>query len=175
MPHVIEPATTGRAQCRACGRKIERGELRFGERRENTFGEGESTLWFHPRCAAYARPEQLLELLNAETIADAESLRPVAETSREHPRLPQVKGAERSPTGRASCRHCHRPIAKDAWRIALMFFEEFRFDARGYIHASCARDYFGTTDLIDRIKHFSPEIPASELEDLSLAVTHSGS
>lgn len=56
-----------------------------------------------------------------------------------------------------------------------MFFEEFRFDARGYIHAECARDYFGTADIVDRIQHFSPEIPASELEDLGRAVARDGS
>ena len=40
MPHVIEAAPTGRAKCRGCGRAIARGELRFGERLPNAYGEG---------------------------------------------------------------------------------------------------------------------------------------
>ena len=42
MPHVIEPAPTGRAKCRGCGEKIGAGELRFGESLPNPFAEGES-------------------------------------------------------------------------------------------------------------------------------------
>ena len=167
MVHVLEPATTARAQCRACGAKIERNELRFGEKRENTFGEGESTLWFHPTCAAYARPEQLLEVLNAQTVEGAERLRALADASIANPKLQRLKGAERSPTGRASCRQCQQPIAKGDWRLALMFFEEFRFNAGGYIHSKCAGEYFGTTDIIERIRHFSPDLPPEDIETLA--------
>jgi hypothetical protein len=35
MPHLFEPAPSGRAECRGCGRRIQRGELRFGERLPN--------------------------------------------------------------------------------------------------------------------------------------------
>ena len=170
MVHVMEPAPTARSQCRACGNKIGREELRFGESHENAFGEGESMLWFHPLCAAYARPEQLLDYLNGQTVEDAETLRRVAEASQAHPKLPRLKGAERSPTGRATCRQCQQPIAKGEWRLGLMFFEEFRFNAGGFIHAGCAGDYFGTTDLIDRIKHFTPELTNEDQQELATAV-----
>lgn len=112
MVHVMERAATGRSQCRACSARIARDELRFGERRDNSFGEGESTVWFHPLCAAYMRPEQLLELLSTQTLENTGDLRTIAESSIEHPRLPRLKSAERSPTGRANCRHCRRPIDK---------------------------------------------------------------
>src|SRR6478736_6926755 len=65
MPHVIEPATSARAKCRGCDQKIDKGELRFGERQPNAFGEGEMTLWFHVPCAAFKRPEPFLELARA--------------------------------------------------------------------------------------------------------------
>jgi hypothetical protein len=55
MAHLFEPATSGRSKCRGCARPIQRGELRFGERVPNLFGEGETTLWFHPLCAAIHR------------------------------------------------------------------------------------------------------------------------
>ena len=63
MAHVMESAKTGRAKCRGCDRRIEKGEIRFGERVPNAFGEGETTLWFHVRCAAYKRPQPFLEAL----------------------------------------------------------------------------------------------------------------
>jgi hypothetical protein len=170
MPHVMEPATSGRSQCKGCGRKIERGELRFGERRENNFGEGEMTLWFHPLCAAYKRPEALLELLATGADGEAATLRPLAALGVQHERLPRLSGAERSPTGRANCRNCHKPIEKGAWRLTLTFFEEIRFNASGFIHAGCAQAYFGTTEIADRIRYFSPELTAEELDELTRAI-----
>ena len=63
VPHLFEPAASGRSKCRGCGQPIKRGELRFGECLPNLFGEGETTLWFHPLCAAYKRPQPVLEAL----------------------------------------------------------------------------------------------------------------
>src|SRR5262245_31578888 len=65
--HVIEPASTGRAKCRGCGERIAAGEMRFGESAPNPFGEGETTQWFHLECAAFKRPDPLLEALQART------------------------------------------------------------------------------------------------------------
>jgi hypothetical protein len=63
VAHVFEPATSGRSKCRGCGRPIAKGELRFGESVPNLFAEGDTTLWFHPSCAAHKRPQALLEAL----------------------------------------------------------------------------------------------------------------
>ena len=65
MSHVFEIAPTARSKCRGCGLAIVRGDLRFGEFTPNQFAEGETTLWFHPLCAAFKRPEPLLEALPA--------------------------------------------------------------------------------------------------------------
>lgn len=181
MPHVIELATSGRAKCRGCGLKIAKGEPRFGERHPNAFGEGEMTLWFHPRCAAYKRPAPFLEALAAEPAdakeADArrqmparEALCAAAERGVEHRRLPRIDGASRAPTGRARCRSCRELIEKASWRIALVYFEEYRFEPAGFIHAGCAREYFGTTDLLDRVRHFAPALEAAELDELGAAL-----
>jgi hypothetical protein len=171
MTHLLEQAPTSRSQCRSCGRKIERGELRFGERRSNAFGEGETTLWFHPLCAAYSRPEPLLEFMSSEPGAALAELRPLAELGVAHPHLARLTSAQRSPTGRANCRHCHRAIEKETWRLALVFFEEFRFSASGFIHAACAGEYLGTTELIARVRHFSPDLGEDDIEDLKRAIT----
>jgi hypothetical protein len=166
MTHLVEPASTGRAKCRGCNRKIAKGELRFGERQPNAFGEGEMTLWFHLPCAAYKRPEPLLEALPDHALANADRLAAAARSSLAHPRLPRLSGAERAPTGRARCRACRNLIEQGAWRIPLSFWEEFRSQPSGFIHAACAREYFGTTELLDRIAHFSPDLSAGELDEL---------
>lgn len=168
MPHVIEPATSARAKCRGCGRAIAAGELRFGERQPNPFAEGEMTLWFHLDCAAYKRPETLLEALaeRTEPLDDRARLESEARRGIDHRRLPRVDGAGRAPTGRARCRSCREAIEKGAWRIPLVFFEEGRFNPGGFIHARCARAYFETADLLARIRRFSPELAEADLAAL---------
>lgn len=169
MAHVIEPASSGRAKCRGCGQAIAKGELRFGERQPNAFGDGEMTLWLHLRCAAYKRPEPLLEALDAcagAGLDDAATLRRIAEQGVAHRRLPRVDRASLAPSGRARCRSCREMIDKDSWRIALVYFEGYRFQPSGFIHARCANAYLETTDLIDRIAHFTPELTPAELDEL---------
>jgi hypothetical protein len=179
VAHVIEPATSGRAKCRSCDRPIAKGELRFGERQPNAFGDGEMTLWFHLPCGAYSRPEPFLEAQNAAP-AEAQNAAPaeaqqtdLADAARfgiAHRRVPRLHGAERAASGRAQCRSCREPIAKGEWRLALVFFEEYRFNPGGYIHARCARAYFETVDLLDRIRQFSPELEAAELAEVAAAL-----
>src|SRR6478736_1956147 len=108
MAHVFESAPTGRAKCRGCGELIAKGEMRFGEQLPNPFAEGEMTLWFHPMCAAYKRPEAVLQRLaeGAASVPDAAVLERAARASSAQRRLPRVDGAERAPSGQAKCRHC---------------------------------------------------------------------
>jgi hypothetical protein len=167
--HVIEPASSGRAKCRGCGEKIEKGVLRFGEKLENPFAEGDMTHWFHLDCAAFKRPEPLLETLAAreEPLECRESLETEARKGLEHRRLPRVDGAGRAPTGRAKCRSCREAIPKGAWRIGLVFYEEGQFAPSGFIHAGCARAYFETTDVMARVRRFSPELTEDDLAALA--------
>jgi hypothetical protein len=81
MPNVIEPAPSGRSKCRGCAQTIARDALRFGERLPNPFGDGEMTLWFHPECAAYKRPEPLLATL-LETAGEVPARQRLEETAR---------------------------------------------------------------------------------------------
>jgi hypothetical protein len=166
MPHVIEAATSARAKCRGCDRKIAKDELRFGERQPNAFGEGEMTLWFHLPCAAYKRPAPFLEIAASSGEPAAAALIPAAELGIAHRRLPRVNGAERAPTGRARCRSCKELIEAESWRIPLTFFEEYRFSASGFVHAECAAQYFETIDLVDRAAHFNPTLAAADLDEL---------
>lgn len=172
MPHIIEPASSGRAKCRACGAKIAAGELRFGERLPNPFADegGEMTHWYHVLCASYRRPEAFLELAQASedapAIEDRDRLVNEAKLGIEHRRLPRVSVAGRAPTGRATCRACKSLIGKGAWRIALVFYEDGRFSPGGFVHATCAVTYFETADILRRVKHFSPDVSDADLVEL---------
>jgi hypothetical protein len=187
MPHTIEPAASGRAKCRGCDEKIAKGELRFGERLDNPFGEGEMTLWFHVVCGAYKRPEPFLGALG-HTDADLESittpaapgktadwLRVEADDGLAHRRLPRLNGASRAPTGRARCRSCKERIDQDTWRIALVYYEDGFFSPSGFIHAGCAREYFEAPELaaeavVRRVRHFAPELDAAELAEIAAVI-----
>ena len=170
MPHVFEPATSGRSKCRGCGQALARGELRFGERLANPYADGEMTLWFHPACAAYKRPEAMLEALASDAnIPDREALERAARGSAAQHRLARIDGAEHA-KGQANCRHCREAIPKGTWRIRLVFFEEGRFNPSGFIHPGCAAAYFESTDLIEHVLHFSRYLSAADREEVRRAL-----
>jgi poly(ADP-ribose) polymerase-like protein len=171
MPHLFERASTGRAKCRGCGRNIEKGELRFGERIPNPYAEGETTIWFHPLCAAYKRPEPLLETLAQapEGVPDPEALERAARGASAHRRLPRIDGAERAPTGQAKCRSCHEPIVRGTWRIRLVFYEEGRFSPGGFVHLACRAPYFETSEILDPLLHFSAALSEEDRAELARA------
>jgi len=168
LSHVIEPASTGRAKCRGCGGGIAASELRFGERLPSPYAEGETTQWFHLDCGAFKRPEPFIEALAAreEPLEGGERLEAEAKQGVAHPRLTRVDGAERSPSPRAKCRSCQEPIAKDAWRIRLVFYDEGRFMPSGSVHARCSRAYFETADLLPRLRRFAPDLSEEDLAEI---------
>jgi hypothetical protein len=171
VSHLFEAASSGRSKCRGCSRPIQRGELRFGERLPNPFGEGEMTLWFHPACAAYKRPEPLLQGFGEtlENVPDRERLERAARCSLAHRRLARIDGAERASSGQAKCRSCHEPIARGTWRIRLVFYAEGRFSSGGFVHLDCRKAYFETDDVLDQLLHFSSDLSESEREELTRA------
>ena len=91
------------------------------------------THWFHPMCAAFKRPEPVLEFLSGteDVVDDRDMLRRHAESGVLHRRLPRVDAASRAPSGRATCRHCKTPIDKGLWRIALVYYDDGRFAPSG--------------------------------------------
>jgi hypothetical protein len=177
VPYVFEFASSGRSKCRGCGRSIQREALRFGERLPNPFGEGEMTLWFHPACAAYKRPEPLLQALaeTPENVPDRERLERAARGSLAHRRLPRIDGAERSPSAQAKCRSCRQPIERGSWRIRLVFYgEDGLFSPGGFVHLACRKAYFETSDVLDQLLHFSSALSDDEREELRRACADPG-
>ncbi len=172
MPHVLEPATSGRAKCRGCGQAIKKDEIRLGEKLPNPFAEGEMTHWYHPACAAFKRPESFLEVAEDQpgSIEDCDALVEQAKIGAAHRRVPRVNGAQRSPTGRARCRSCREPIEKDAWRVALVFYEDGRYQPSGFVHAGCVSAYFETTRILMPARHFSPDLDDADLAEFEAAL-----
>lgn len=172
MPHVFELAASGRSKCRGCKQVLQKGELRFGERLPNPFGDGEVTHWFHPACAAYKRPDAVLEALAApsELTADREALERVARAGVENERLPRIDGAERSPSGQARCRHCHEPIERGSWRIRLVFHQEGSFSPGGFVHLACRAAYFQAGDIIAPLLRFSGTLDDDDRQALRNAL-----
>ncbi len=125
-------------------------------------------LWFHLNCGAFKRPEVLLEALQATAteVEDQQRLSGTAHLGIAHRRLTRVDGAQRSPTGRARCRSCRESIGKGTWRIALVYYEEGRFDPGGFTHLTCAEEYLGTKDIMDRLAHFTNEPSADDLAEI---------
>jgi ribosomal protein L37AE/L43A len=179
MADRLEEAASGRAQCRACGVKIAKGSLRFGEELPNAYGDGEvaSVYWFHPRCAALRRPEKMAPLLRdneaTASLPDRQDLLALTERALAHPRLERLAGAERAASARARCRHCQQPIAGGAWRLRLSTFAETGFfEPLGFLHAGCGRAYFEVAEvepLLDRIRLMSPELDDAALEEIRAA------
>jgi hypothetical protein len=172
--HVFEPAASGRSKCRGCGRALARGEMRFGERLPNPYGEGEMTLWFHPLCAAYKRPEPMLEAIaqsaqSGAAAPDREALERAARANVANARLPRIDGAERA-KGQATCRQCRKPISRGEWRIRLVSYDEGQFSPLGFIHLACAQPYFETPAIVEPLLHFSAALPDVERDELRAVI-----
>jgi Poly(ADP-ribose) polymerase and DNA-Ligase Zn-finger region len=176
MPHVIERAATGRAKCRGCGTVIVKDSLRLGEAVPNLYAEkdgAEARHWYHLTCAACRRPEAFLQAVASSELPlpDRGVLEAAAALGVAHHRVPRIDRAERATSARAACRACRTPIPKGDWRISLLFWQDGRFAPGGFIHATCAATYFETTQILDRLRHFTPDLTSTDLDALAQALT----
>ena len=76
----------------------------------------------------------------------------------------------RATSGRATCRSCRETIDKGSWRIPLVYWEEGRFEPSGFVHAGCVAEYFGTTDILPRVRRFAPTLEEADLRDLEAEI-----
>jgi len=129
------------------------------------------TLWFHPACAAFKRPEPLLQALGEmlQQVPERQALERAARSSLAQRRIPRIDGAERARSGQARCRSCHEIIARGSWRIRLVFYGSGRFSPGGYVHLACRKTYFESNEVLEQILHFSPELSDDEREELERA------
>ena len=70
----------------------------------------------------------------------------------------------------------NRLIAKDAWRIVMVFYENERFVPAGFLHASCALKYVEVEagQLLSRVRRFSPGLGEADLADLEAQLQAAG-
>ena len=165
MPDVLEPAVSGRSRCRGCGAGIAKGAPRFGECLANPYADGDTMIWYHPMCAAYRRPEPFLAALATSDLVDRDVLCEAARFSLAHRRVCRIGTLERAPSGRARCRGCRQLIPRDALRIPLLFYEEGMFNASGFVHLECAPGYFDSSDLLQCLQHFTPQMDPADLRE----------
>ena len=172
MPDLIEPSKTARAKCRRCGEKIEKGTLRFGERVENAFGDGEATLWFHIACAAEKRPDKLLGAFSSfdGQVPDRSELEIVCQAGIENPKLATVRRAEAAPTGRARCQSCREKIPKSSLRVAIEREDEMGMASVSFIHAGCAVEHLGSRGLLDKLRRMISNLSDEEIAQLESAL-----
>src|SRR5690606_19289008 len=165
MGDVFETAASGRAKCRGCGQKIDKGDLRYGEAVPNAFGAGESRHWFHLACGAQRRSESFLAALDGYEgeLPNQAELRRWAELGVAHPRWCCFARVERAASGRARCRHCQENIAKDSLRVVVEWVEDGMVSGAGFVHVGCAGAYAGTTDgLLERFQRAGSDLTTEE-------------
>jgi hypothetical protein len=164
MADTIEEASTGRASCRFCKEKIEKGALRFGERVPSAFGEGEQTLWYHLLCAAERHAEKLSPALAeyAGEVPDRATLESIVANGLQNPKLASVQKVDHAPTARAKCQHCHEAIAKGDLRVGVDRDTEGQMPAISYIHLACGPAYLGEAGLAEKLVRLSAGLPEED-------------
>lgn len=177
MAHLVEVAKTGRATCRGCGAKVEKGVLRFGEEVPNVFAEegGTAHRYWHLVCAAKKMANELRDTLQsfADEVPERAALDALI-AEHVHPDYPY---AERAPNGRARCRVCQEGIKKDQLRVVF----ERAFDAgmgmtrsAGYMHAACTMRYGDAEKLgreaLSAMLRAHSKISAADVEEVVVAL-----
>ena len=164
MSDTIEAASTGRASCRRCREKIEKGALRFGERVPSAFGEGEQTLWYHLPCAAERLPGKLDAALAAYDgeVPERDELLRVIENGKQNEKLALVQKVDRAPTGRAHCQQCHEAIAKGELRVGVDRDQEGMMPTVSYLHLRCAAAYLGEAGLKPKLERAARGLSAED-------------
>lgn len=169
MAHIIEEAKSGRAACRTCKAKIDKGVLRFGEEVPNQFSEGPSYQWHHLKCAATKKGAQLKEALAAYSgeVAERAELEQLIEQNKGKSKAGALPFAEKAPTGRSKCLVCEEAIEKGELRLAVEAeIDTGSFVTKGqrYLHPACARDYEDAPDdLLELVKKNSVALAPEDL------------
>jgi hypothetical protein len=172
MPHVIEEAKSGRAACRTCKEKIEKGVLRFGEEVPNQFSEGPSYQWHHLKCAATKKGAQLKEALAGYSgeVPERAELEQLIEQNKGKSKAGALPFAEKAPTGRSKCMVCEENIEKGELRIAVEAeIDTGSFVTKGqrYLHPACAPDYEGAPDdLLELVKKNSVSLSPDDVKTI---------
>jgi DNA ligase-1 len=175
MPNLIEEAKSGRAACRTCRQKIDKGQLRFGEETPNAFSSdgGSSYFWHHLMCAAKKKPALLKEALASYSgeIPNRDELEKQLASGKggggdDKPPFPY---AEKAPTSRSKCISCDETIEKGTWRVAIereVDTGTFTTKGAGYLHPGCAVEHVEEDDLSAKVLANSKGLAPEEADEL---------
>lgn len=178
-PHCIEGARSSRSSCKGCRKKIEKGTLRLGVLIEGPFGTG--YLWFHLKCAAKRRLEDVEAAYASRAWAEGvevpaiESLRALAEANEAEKKARKLPPfVEVAPSARSKCKHCGQGIDEGAPRIVLLRAVEFGNQVRNgpiAVHPACVGAALAAPDSASEaagmraaLRANSGELPAGLLE-----------
>lgn len=177
MPHIIEEAKSGRASCRTCKEKIEKGVLRFGEEVPNQFSEGPSYQWHHLPCAAKKKPVQLEQALGGfeGDVPGRDELEKTIEANKGKAKATTLPYAEKAPTGRSKCMVCDEAIDKGDLRLAVereVDTGSFVTRGAGYLHPACAADSEHAEDpeFMAKVRQNSVSLAAADLDAVEAAL-----
>lgn len=169
----IETSPSGRAQCRGCKQKIEKGDLRFAETYVIPGTDQEGSRYFHLKCAATKAPAGLKEAMDAyegeiQNKEELEELIKKAPAKKGGPPKGKFPAADRAPTGRARCIQCSEAIEKGTWRVAIereIDTGTFVTKGAGYMHPKCAPGWTESNEAGDYDAWVSSVIENSGLSD----------
>ena len=168
----IETSPSGRAACRGCKKKIDKGELRFAETYMIPGTDQEGSRYFHLKCAATKVGAGLKEAMDAyeDEIPDKEELEELikkAPAKKGGPPKGKFPAADKAPTGRARCIQCSEAIEKGSWRVAIereIDTGTFVTKGAGYMHPGCAPEWTESNEAGDFDAWVSSVIENSGLE-----------
>lgn len=147
---IIEPAKSSRSKCGGCKKKIEKGELRFGEYNDRW----ESYRWYHLACGAGLDAEDFREAVaecEGDVDIDVEKTLEEAKLAAKGTKTPRVEPAS---SGRSSCIVCDEKIAPKGVLRGVLFREvEVDVWRKGFTHVGCMSEVsdLDRDDLIDQV------------------------
>ncbi len=130
---IIEPAKSGRSKCGGCKKKIEKGELRFGEYNERY----DSYRWYHLVCGAALDAKDFVEAAKdyEGDVGDVDAILEEAKLVGKGTQTPRVEPAS---SARSSCVVCREKIKPKGVLRGVLYYEvEPDVWRKGNTHVEC--------------------------------------
>ncbi|MHA1972134.1 MAG: hypothetical protein ACTSW1_04005 [Candidatus Hodarchaeales archaeon] len=156
----LEAAKSGRAKCRGCQEKINKGEVRVALPYSFTMKDGreiETYRYYHIRCVPPYKVSSVLEILQETEFLDFKKLEIIkkdleAARSKQKQKVSTNPYIEISPSSRATCKICKEKIIKGEFRVSKPLTVELEdgriFQRKTYYHFKC---YLSKEDNFDLV------------------------
>lgn len=146
---IIEAAKSSRSKCGVCKKKIEKGELRFGEYNERF----DSYRWYHLVCGASLDANDFIEAAE-EFEGDVGNLDAILEEAKTIGKGTKTPRVEPAPSARSSCVVCREKIAPKGVLRGVLYYEvDPETWRKGNTHLECMAEIsdLDRDDLIDQL------------------------